>query len=173
VGANAFRETPTMIDDQSCGLLAQMLMAAEAGATFKAARGEPADSNPIAHTEAFGTCAQGRDTADDFVPRHERESRLTPLVVNHREIGMTNPAMFYRDLDPLIRQRAKVNLEWLEWHAGCFRSVTSDHHRLSPGWIVGEAKSRRFPDAVRVNRASTTWASGSTATSPDSEAHGP
>lgn len=54
--------------------------------------------------------------------------------------------MFDFDLDPFVLKGTWVEFDRIKGRTRRCGSVTSDHHRLAPGWVDGKAKSRRNRD---------------------------
>ena len=63
----------------------------------------------LADFQALGRGADRRDPAHDFVSQHGGILRHSPVVVQHREIGMAQAAMFHRDFHVLGPKRSEIN----------------------------------------------------------------
>ena len=94
-----------------------MVISGQALVTREAAISRPGDAHALADLETLGFFAEGDDGADGFVSGNEWEFRHAPLVVEHRDIRVADPAV--RDLDfDLFRTefaRSKVKGCSAEW----------------------------------------------------------
>ena len=75
---------------------AQVLPPAPAIAAGAAGPAEPGDADALTLAESLDARAQGRNSAHDLVPRHDRKPGLGEVAVHHVEIGAANTA----DRDP-------------------------------------------------------------------------
>src|SRR5690242_14201066 len=66
----------------------------------------PAQTDTLAHAQSFCMRAKRADRTDDLVSSDERITRVAPLVVQHRQIGMTDAAIFDSDVDLLVAKSA-------------------------------------------------------------------
>jgi hypothetical protein len=71
--------------------------------------------------------------ADNFVSGNKRKHGLTPLVVEHGEIRVTNAARQDVDFDVFVPQWAGFVLKWFQPAAGLVRRirVNGGHHEIS------------------------------------------
>jgi hypothetical protein len=77
---------------QRRAFIAKMLFALFARRARAAGVDNHADSRNIAHFEFAHRVARSRYSPDDFVARHHRVHRLSPLVARHVQVGMANAA---------------------------------------------------------------------------------
>ena len=90
----AIAAVPRVAGEERVG--AQVLPPAPAIAAGAAGPAEPGDADALPIAEALDTRAQGRNSAHDLVPRHDRKPGLGEVAVHHVEIGAANTA----DRDP-------------------------------------------------------------------------
>ena len=55
-------------------------------------RAEPRHTDALAEREAGHARSDRRDTADDFMSRHDRKLRVRQVAVDHVQIGTAHPA---------------------------------------------------------------------------------
>src|SRR6185295_18101481 len=90
-------------------LRAQMVASRHALVAVHAATQVPADADALSDRESLGIRTDGRDPTDDFVAENRGILRNAPLIVQDREIGVTQTAMFDSDLNILDPKRSKIN----------------------------------------------------------------
>src|SRR5215813_3638972 len=69
----------------------------------------PADADPLAARDALRGSTDLDDGSDHFVSEHRRESRPSPVVIQHREVRVAKPAVLNPDLHLLVTERSQVN----------------------------------------------------------------
>ena len=82
---------------------------------------EPAQSDAVAGLHPFRELTHRFNDTHRLVPGDQREDRVAPLVVDHREVGMADPAGLDADLHLLRTQRAGLIVEWPEGSAAVGR----------------------------------------------------
>jgi hypothetical protein len=85
-----------------------MVVSGQALATRKAAISRPANPDTLANLEALGFFAEGDDGPNGFMCGNEREFRHAPLVVEHRDIRVADPAVRDVDFDLFRAEFARV-----------------------------------------------------------------
>jgi hypothetical protein len=83
------------------------------------------------------------DGADDFVPRDEWENGVAPIVIEHGEVRVANPAGFDFDLDFLRVEFAGIVLDFAQ-RFPCLRrcpSVKNFAHGMKMAWENADASS--------------------------------
>ena len=121
---------PTIV---GCGLRTQVLIARHAQLAVHATGGRPADAHPLADFEPLGRRPERDHPADDLVPKDCRELRKTPFVVEHGNVGVTQPAMLHLDFDVLGLERAEVDLLANQFLLGRRGDPCVDYgHRIAP-----------------------------------------
>src|SRR5262245_51420871 len=98
-------EPAAMTDYGRLRIGAQVMIPGHALMTVHVASRIPPDPDALADLQTLGVRSQRRDPADHFVPEHRGELRNPPIVVQNREIGMTQATMLDRNLDLLTSQR--------------------------------------------------------------------
>jgi hypothetical protein len=149
---DSFGEPATMLGDQASRFTTEVLVATHAGTALEATRCEPADADLIANAHSLRARCDCDDSPDDFVAGHEWEPGVAPVVVDHRQVGVANAAMLDRDFDPLLRERARLELDGLEGRAGRCSGIGTDRHRALLGLVRRCLKRRMF--SIGVQRSS-------------------
>src|SRR5207248_11098376 len=102
-------ESAAVADDGGLPRRAKVMVSRHALATGHVTPGEPANADALADISSLGIWTDGGDAADHFVPKHRRELRNAPLVIENRDVGMTHTAMLDGDFNFLVAQRAWVD----------------------------------------------------------------
>jgi hypothetical protein len=95
-----------------------MVISGQALVTREAAISHPANADTLANLEALGFYAEGDDGADGFMSGNEREFRHAPLVVEHRDIRVADPAVRDFDFDFFGAEFTRVEGERLQCRMG-------------------------------------------------------
>src|SRR5947209_7535184 len=77
--------------------------------TVHAATRVPADADALSDLESLGIRTYGRDPTDDLVAENRGVLRNAPVIVQDREIGVTQTAMFDSDFNVLGPERSEIN----------------------------------------------------------------
>ena len=92
---------------------AQIVIPRQALKTAHATSGEPPQSDAVPNLDVPNLTSCGDNRSNDFVTRHKRVLTEAPLIVEHGEIGMADPAIAHRDLNLLFFEWTGIELEWL------------------------------------------------------------
>jgi len=115
-----------------------------AGVAVAATLGEPTYAHPISFFEAMRSRAYVDYFADHLVSGHQREDRISPVVPNHGNIGVTDPAGLDMDFNLPICQRFGGVFKGLKrgtrFHGG---KGSNCLHRIKV--IEGMPQARSFP----------------------------
>ena len=95
-----------------------MVISGQALMTREAAISRPANADTLANLEPLGFFAEGDDGADGFMSGNEREFRHAPLVIEHRDIRVADPAVRDLDFDFFGAEFARVEGERLQCGVG-------------------------------------------------------
>src|SRR5262249_26657298 len=133
-----------MVDNRSTLLGTKRLLAADAPLAVPARAGVPANPDPCPDFQSLNLLADGGDRADDLVSRDHRILRHPPVIVNHGEVAVADPAVQYPDLDFLLPQRPRLVLKRLQL---LFRSTggVRFHRHRSPPMVENGSLCRRIP----------------------------
>src|SRR5688572_30797242 len=131
--AHLFRECAMAAGDGALHLVAQVLAPGQALLAMQAAARVPADADALPDLQAFRLRTHRDHASDRFMSGHEGVRSETPFVVEHRQVGMADAAVFDLDLDLLGAERTGIELEWLQLAADLLRC---------PGPDAGHAGSR-------------------------------
>src|SRR5262249_36444726 len=74
-----------------------------------AATRTPADADALSDLESLGIRTHGRDSTNDLVAENRRVPRDASVVVQDREIGVTQAAVFDGDFNVLGPERSEIN----------------------------------------------------------------
>jgi len=85
-------------DDRLLALGAEIVVPGKAGMARHAASREPAEPHAVADSEAFHLIAGFFDDPDDLMPGNERVAGISPVVVEHRQVRVADPAGFHLQL---------------------------------------------------------------------------
>jgi len=77
--------------------------------TVHAATRTPANAHALSDLESLGIRTHGRDPTDDLVTENRGVLRDAPFVVQDREIGVTQAAVFDGDFNILDPERSEIN----------------------------------------------------------------
>src|SRR4029077_4263006 len=85
---------------------------------------------------------------------HQRVVRHAPLIVDHRQIAVTNPAVVDRDLDLFIAERTRRVFEWLERSSLRRDGVAFDSltHRPSIETRTSDGDKEKCPSSAATPR---------------------
>jgi hypothetical protein len=133
VATNALGVAAVPADDGLLGVQTMVLPSDQALAAVATSLRVPAEADPVAEAVALGGGSHGGDSPDRFVAGNERVARVAPLVVELGQIGMAHAAVFDRDLELLVAERARVELERAQCATGGLRRVRPD--RLAHGQL--------------------------------------
>jgi hypothetical protein len=122
--------------DRALNLRAKVVIAGEARMAPKTAVSRPTDTDTLPNLEPFGFFAKGNYSAHRLMPRNKGIDGYTPLVVEHREIGMTDPTVTHLDLDFLATDLAGIEVEWLQRAAGSVGSVSMECGHMREFWLL-------------------------------------
>jgi hypothetical protein len=95
-------------DDGLFEVLAEVLVAAQAGPAMQAACRVPAETDGLAHLDAASIAAYGGHFTDSLMTGHKRVLRHVKVIVQHGEIGMTDAAIEDVDFDLIVFERARI-----------------------------------------------------------------
>src|SRR5215510_6121053 len=98
-----------MTDDGWLHFRAKMMASRHALATMHATAREPADADALSDRESLGVRSDGRDTTDDLMAENRGVLRVTPLIVQDGEVGVTHAAVFDSDFNVLGSERSQIN----------------------------------------------------------------
>lgn len=101
-------------DDRPFRCHAEILISRQALWASSAGAREPAETNAISKLQTFRRFPEGNDFSNHFVARDKRIRRHPPVIIEHREIAVTNPASLHLDLDLLGTERARVVFKRLQ-----------------------------------------------------------
>jgi hypothetical protein len=87
-----------------------MVIARHALPAVHATLRRPADADLLADLDPLGGAADIDDDADRLVPEHRREPGPTPVVVEHREVGVAEPAVLDPDFYLFVAEGTEVDL---------------------------------------------------------------
>ena len=76
------------------------------------------NTGQLTYFEIFNVCAYPRYFAHDFVARHHRVHRISPLVARLVQITMTNATIQNFNLHIIRPQFSTIELKWCEWRGG-------------------------------------------------------
>src|SRR5260370_4937690 len=111
-----------------------------------ATTGTPAHADALSDLDSLGVGTHGGDPTDDLVAENRGVLRDAPFIVQDREIGVTQTAVFDRDFNVLAPERSEI--DGFEHHR-LFRRLGNPClviHRVSRfetpagrdgGWLVG------------------------------------
>jgi len=102
----------------------------------------PAHAYALADGDPLGIRTDGSNLADDFVTKDGRVLGNAPVIVQDREIGVTQPAVFDGDFNVLRLKRSEVHILELNRLSG-----RADNPSLIR---AGENRSRLFGLVIRL-----------------------
>ena len=70
---------------------------------------EPADARALADLDTLGIRTDGRDATDHLMAENRGVLRITPVIVQDGEIGVTQTAVFDSDFNVLGSERSEIN----------------------------------------------------------------
>jgi hypothetical protein len=115
-----------------------------AGVAVAATFGEPTHAHPISFFEAMRSRAYVDHFADHLVSGYQRENRISPVVADHRKIGVTDPAGLDLDFNLPLCQRFGGVFKGLKRGTRFHGGKGSDFlHRIKV--IEGRLQARSFP----------------------------
>src|SRR5438874_1610972 len=83
-----------IIASQSSFTLTVLMVSGHALAAVHVAAREPADADALSHLESLGIWTYRRDPTDDFVAESRRVLRDAPVIVEDREVRVTQTTVF-------------------------------------------------------------------------------
>src|SRR5262249_6650602 len=96
-------------DDRERRFRAQVVIARHALAAVHAAACRPADPNPLPDFQPLGRSADFDHSADRFVAQHGGKLRATPIVVEHRYVGVAPAAVLDLHLHFLVPEGPELD----------------------------------------------------------------
>jgi hypothetical protein len=121
-----------------------------AGAAVAATLGEPTHAHPISFFKAMRSRANVDHFADHLVPGYQREDCIAPVVADHGNIGMTDPAGLDLDFNLPLCQRFGGVFKGLKRGTRFHGSKGSDFlHRIKV--IEGRLQARSFPLSLQMS----------------------
>ena len=114
VAAHPVGEAAVATEDRLLGVRTKVLASGQARVAAHARTSEPAESDAVADLHAFGKLADRLHDPHCFVTGDQWENRISPLVVDHRKVGVADPAGLDADLHLFWTQWAGLIFEGLE-----------------------------------------------------------
>ncbi len=96
------------MDDRGFAGVAHIVIARKALPAMEATAGIPTQADRLPHCDDLCVRPDCHDLADCFMARNERICRHPPFIVQHRKIGVANPAILNFDFDLVVRKRAWI-----------------------------------------------------------------
>ena len=98
-----------MTDDRPLRFGAEMVRARHALRTVHATRRGPAEPDSLTDFQALRRRAEGTDSSDDFMSQDRGIIRHAPVVVEHRNVGMAQAAVFDGNLHVLGAESSELD----------------------------------------------------------------
>ncbi|VTP80715.1 Uncharacterised protein [Leclercia adecarboxylata] len=110
VGAQFVSETAVVQNGWGSPFKAVNLVAADTGIAVPTAPCSPADAHALTNLQPFilGSTAQSNHAANHFVSGNQWVLRKAPFVIDHRQIGMADPAVIDLDFNVFCFQLARI-----------------------------------------------------------------
>jgi hypothetical protein len=144
MGDYPFSESAVAADNRLLCSRAKIKVTLLAGVAVAATFGEPTHADPISFFEAMRSRAYVDHFANHLVSGDQREDRISPVVADHGNIGMTDPAGLDLDFNLPLCQRFGGVFKGLKRGTRFHGSKGSDFlHRLKV--IEGRPQARSFP----------------------------
>ena len=126
VGAQLIGEAAAVDDGGHRAFQTVHVVAADTGVAVAAAARRPANADLLANLQPFILrCAtQGRHPANHLVTGHQRITRHAPFVVDHRQVGVADPAVLHLHFDIFRLKVAGIVLPQRQIGARFFGGVT-------------------------------------------------
>jgi hypothetical protein len=144
MGDHPVSESAVPPNNRLLGSRAKIEVTLLAGVAVAATLGEPTHAHPISFFEAMRSRAYVDHFADHLVSGDQREGCVSPVVADHGEIGMADPAGLDLDFNLPFRQRFGSVFKGLKRGTRFHGGKGSDFlHRLKV--IEGMPQARSFP----------------------------
>jgi hypothetical protein len=112
-------------------LRTEMVASGHALVAVHAAARVPAHPDSLSDLGSFGVRTYGRDPTDDLVAENRGILRNAPLIVQDREIGVTQTAMFDGDFNVLGPEWSEIDAFERHRLFRCLRNPCFMIHRIS------------------------------------------
>ena len=126
VGAQLIGEAAAVDDGGHRAFQTVHVVAADTGVAVAAAARRPANADLLANLQPFilRRAAQRRHPANHLVTGHQRIARHAPFIVDHRQVGVADPAVLHLHFDIFRLKVAGIVLPQRQIGARFFGGVT-------------------------------------------------